>query len=81
MKSILSEILNNEVEQLKKEGYKPKKGQQFRTVAQEIACSLKRKHLKLNNIAGQKWSYFKLKILIGLCNLDSSIILVFHYPY
>jgi hypothetical protein len=32
MKSILSKILDNKVEQLKKEGYKPKKGQRFRAL-------------------------------------------------
>lgn len=81
MKSILSKTLNNKVERLKKEGYKPKKGQRFRALAQEMACPSGGERLKLNDIARQKWSRLKPGVLIGLCNLDSSIILVFNYLY
>ena len=81
MKSVLSETLDNEVERLKKEGYKPKKGQRFRALAREMACPLGGERLKLNDIAGQKWSRLEPGVLIGLCNLDSSMMLVFNYLY
>lgn len=76
MKSILSERIDIIVKQLKEAKQKLENGESLRSTARKSVCPSGGEALKYNDIAGQKWNFFKPGVCIGLGNIDCSTMLV-----